>query len=216
MRLPIALLLLSAAAIPASASAADLRSAVQADLPSLLTIYRDLHANPELSMLEVRSPAIMAAEARRLGFTVTERVGKTGVVAVMKNGPGPTLLIRADMDGLPVTEATGLPYASKVVATARSGVQSGVAHACGHDTHMTSWIGTARQLAARKGEWSGTVVMIGQPGEEVVEGARAMLADGLYTRFPGPITRSRSTTARSRRRARLGSLRVMRWPTSTA
>ena len=181
---PVLIALLLTAAAPVAA--ADLRSAVQADLPSLLTIYRDLHAHPELSMLEVRSPAIMAAEARRVGFTVTERVGKTGVVAVMKNGAGPTVLIRADMDGLPVTEATGLAYASKVVATARSGVQSGVAHACGHDTHMTSWIGTARQLSARKDEWSGTVVMIGQPGEEVVEGAKAMLADGLYTRFPKP------------------------------
>ena len=175
-----------ALAFAAPATAADLRAAVQSDLPSLLTIYRDLHAHPELSMQEVRSPAILAAEARRLGFTVTEHVGKTGVVAVMKNGPGPTVLIRADMDALPVPEATGLPFASKVVATARSGVQSGVAHACGHDTHMATWIGTARQLAARKADWSGTLVMIGQPGEETVEGAKAMLADGLYTRFPKP------------------------------
>lgn len=178
--------LLMAGALAAPATAADLRSSVQADLPSLLTIYRDFHAHPELSMQEARSPAILAAEARKLGFAVTEHVGQTGVVAVMRNGPGPTVLIRADMDALPVPEQTGLPFASKVVATARSGVQSGVAHACGHDTHMTTWIGTARQMAARRADWSGTLVMIGQPGEETVEGAKAMLADGLYTRFPKP------------------------------
>ena len=178
---------LAVAAILATPSAAaELDPAVRADLPSLMTIYRDLHAHPELSMAEVRSPAILAAEARKLGFTVTEHVGKTGVVAVLRNGPGPTVLIRADMDALPVTEATGLPFASNIVAIARSGVQSGVAHACGHDTHMTTWIGTARQMAARKGLWSGTLVMIGQPGEETLEGAQAMLADGLYTRFPKP------------------------------
>lgn len=176
-----------AAMVAASPAAAqDLDQAVKADLPSLMTLYRDLHAHPELSMLEVRSPALLAAEARKLGFTVTEHVGKSGVVAVMKNGPGPTVLIRADMDGLPVTEQTGLPFASKVIATSRSGAVTAVMHACGHDTHMTSWIGTARQMAARKDEWSGTLVMIGQPGEEVVEGAKAMLADGLYTRFPKP------------------------------
>ena len=179
---------LAAAPAPAVSAgpASPLHQAVQADLPSLIAIYRDLHAHPELSMQEVRTPAILAAEARRLGFTVTEHVGKTGVVAVLRNGPGPTVLIRADMDGLPVPEATGLAFASKVVATARSGVQSGVTHACGHDTHMTSWIGTARRMAGSKAMWSGTLVMIGQPGEETVEGAKAMLADGLYTRFPKP------------------------------
>lgn len=180
--------LLTAAALVSAAPAAaqDLDQSVQSDMPSLIAIYRDLHAHPELSMQEVRSPAILAAEARKLGFTVTEHVGKTGVVAVMKNGPGPTVLIRADMDALPVVEQTGLPFASKVMATGRSGALTAVDHACGHDTHMTTWIGTARQMAARKAEWSGTLVMIGQPGEEVVEGAKAMLADGLYTRFPKP------------------------------
>jgi amidohydrolase len=180
-------LLLAAAALLASpASAATLSDAVRTDMPALMTIYKDLHANPELSMQEVRSPAKLAAEARKLGFTVTEKVGKTGVVAVMKNGPGPTLLIRADMDGLPVVEQTGLPYASKVRAVARSGVETGVMHACGHDTHMTSWLGTARRLAAMKDQWSGTLVMILQPGEETGEGAKAMLDDGLFTRFPKP------------------------------
>nr|WP_294848032.1 amidohydrolase [uncultured Sphingomonas sp.] len=174
--------------IASPVTAAPLDQAVKADMPSLMTFYRDLHANPELSMEEVKTSAKLAAELRKLGFTVTEKVGKTGIVAVMKNGPGKTLMIRADMDGLPVVEQTGLPFASKVRTTARSGVETGVMHACGHDTHMTSLIGTARQLAARKGEWSGTLVIIGQPGEETSEGASAMLTDGLYTRFPKPDT----------------------------
>ncbi|MEO5973337.1 MAG: amidohydrolase [Sphingomicrobium sp.] len=171
---------------PTASTATALQDAILADMPQLMTLYRDLHANPELSMAEVRSPAKLAAEARKLGFTVTEKVGKTGVVAVMKNGPGPVLLLRADMDGLPVVEQTGLPFASKVRATARSGVETGVMHACGHDTHMTAWLGTARRLAAMKDQWSGTLVMILQPGEETGEGAKAMLDDGLYTRFPHP------------------------------
>src|SRR5215210_3871707 len=166
--------------------AAPLSDSIRADMPQLMTLYRDLHANPELSMQEVRTPAKLAPEMRKLGFEVTEKVGKTGVVAVMKNGPGPVLLIRADMDGLPVKEQTGLPFASKVRAVARSGVETGVMHACGHDTHMTSWLGTAKRLAAMKDQWSGTLVMILQPGEETGEGAKAMLDDGLYTRFPKP------------------------------
>ena len=178
----------AALSFPSLAGAAPLRDAVNADMPTLMTLYRDLHAHPELSMEEVRSPALLAAEARKLGFTVTEKVGKTGVVAVMNNGPGPVLLLRADMDGLPVVEQTGLPFASKIRATARSGVETGVMHACGHDTHMTAWIGTARRLAAMKDRWSGTLVMILQPGEETGEGAKAMLDDGLYTRFPKPGT----------------------------
>ena len=180
------LLLAAAAALLASPAPAALADDIRGDMPMLMTVYRDLHSNPELSMQEVRSPAKLAAEARKLGFTVTEKVGKTGVVAVMRNGPGPTLLIRADMDGLPVMEQTGLPFASKVRATARSGVETGVMHACGHDTHMTSWLGTARRLAAMKDQWSGTLVMILQPGEETGEGAKAMLEDGLYSRFPKP------------------------------
>ncbi len=157
--------------------AEPVREAVAADLPSLLTIYRDLHANPELSFQEARSASIMAAEAKKLGFAVTTGVGGHGIVAVMKNGPGKTLLIRADMDALPLTEKTGLAFASK---------NPGVMHACGHDTHMTGWIGAARRLAAMKDKWSGTLVMIGQPAEERVAGAGAMLKDGLYSRFPKP------------------------------
>ena len=183
-----ALALIAASLLASSASAATLGEEINADMPQLMTLYRDLHANPELSMQEVRSPAKLAAEMRKLGFTVTEKVGKTGVVSVLKNGAGPTLLIRADMDGLPVVEQTGLPFASKVRATARSGVETGVMHACGHDTHMAAFIGTARRLAAMKGQWAGTLVMILQPGEETGEGARTMLEDGLYTRFPKPDT----------------------------
>ncbi len=181
------LLLAAAILVLASpASAAALSDAIKGDMPQLMTLYRDLHANPELSMQEVRTPAKLAAEVRKLGFTVTEKVGKSGVVAVMKNGPGPVLMIRADMDGLPVVEQTGLPFASKVRATARAGVETGVMHACGHDTHMAAWIGTAKRLAAMKDQWTGTLVMILQPGEETGEGAKAMLDDGLFTRFPKP------------------------------
>ena len=181
------LLLAAAILVLASpASAAALSDAIKGDMPQLMTLYRDLHANPELSMQEVRTPAKLAAEVRKLGFTVTEKVGKSGVVAVMKNGPGPVLMIRADMDGLPVVEQTGLAFASKVRATARAGVETGVMHACGHDTHMAAWIGTAKRLAAMKDQWTGTLVMILQPGEETGEGAKAMLDDGLFTRFPKP------------------------------
>jgi len=180
-----ALLPLAMAAAPAAAD--PLADQVRADMPSLMNLYRDLHAHPELSMQETRSAGLLAAEARRLGFDVTAGVGKTGIVAVMRNGPGPVLLLRADMDALPVVEQTGLPFASTVRATAAaSGVESGVMHACGHDTHMTTWVGTARRLAAMKSAWSGTLVMIAQPGEETGVGAAAMLDDGLYTRFPKP------------------------------
>ena len=123
---------------------------------------------------------------RALGFDVTEGVGKTGVVGVMKNGDGPVVMLRADMDGLPVIEQTGLPFASKRVSTPASGIETGVMHACGHDTHMTGLIGAARLLVERKDQWSGTLILIGQPAEELGEGALAMLEDGLFTRFPKP------------------------------
>lgn len=183
------LLLASAALIAlaaAPAKADPVRDRIQADLPGLLTIYRDLHQNPELSFQEHRSARIMADAARKAGFDVTEGVGKTGVVAVLRNGPGPVVLIRADMDALPVVEQTGLPFASKARGTSTAGVESGIMHACGHDTHMTAWIETARVMAASKDKWSGTLVMVGQPAEEIGLGADAMLKDGLYTRFPKP------------------------------
>lgn len=154
----------------------------------LLELYRDLHAHPELSMEEVRTPALMAPKMRELGFEVTEYVGKTGVVAVLENGAGPVLLIRADMDGLPVKEQTGLPYASEARGKLPDGSETPVMHACGHDTHITAWLATARRLTTRKDRWSGTLVMILQPGEERVMGAQAMLDDGLFTRFPKPDT----------------------------
>ena len=172
--------------ITAPVRADALREAIAKDMPSLMEIYRDLHANPELSFQEFRTAEKLAAEARRLGFDVTEKVGQTGVVAVLKNGPGPVVMIRADMDGLPVEEQTGLPYASKKRGVSKSGTESGIMHACGHDTHMTAWVGTARQLVANLSKWSGTLVMILQPAEEIGAGAKAMLDDGLYTRFPKP------------------------------
>ena len=170
---------------PAHAQADDLRESIAADMPGLTAIYRDLHQHPELAFREVRSARIMADAARAAGFTVTENVGRTGVVAVLENGPGPVVMIRADMDALPVVEQTGLPFASKVRGQAAGG-ETGIMHACGHDTHMTAWIETARLMAARKGSWSGTLAMIGQPAEETGQGAKAMLDDGLYARFPKP------------------------------
>ncbi len=166
--------------------AGTLAEDIRGDMPDLIALYRDLHANPELSMQEVRTPGLLAPMMRELGFEVTEGVGETGVVSVMQNGPGPVLMLRADMDGLPVIEQTDLPYASKVQTKARSGVETGVMHACGHDTHMAGFIGAARRLSAMKDQWSGTLVMVLQPGEETGEGARAMLEDGLFTRFPEP------------------------------
>ncbi|MHA6333708.1 amidohydrolase [Qipengyuania sp. CAU 1752] len=177
---------LAFATIPANARADDIRTDLAEDMPALMELYRDLHANPELSFEEVATAAKLAARARALGFEVTEGVGKTGVVAVMRNGEGPTVMLRADMDGLPVVEQTGLPYASKVTATPASGVTTGVMHACGHDTHMAAWVGAAQLLAERRQDWAGTLVMILQPAEELGLGALAMLEDGLFEKFPKP------------------------------
>ena len=173
-------------ATAAPASADDLREDIAADLPELMELYRDLHAHPELSFQEHRTAAKLAAIARELGFEVTEGVGQTGVVAVMRNGDGPTVMLRADMDALPVVEQTGLSFASKQVGVPASGVETGIMHACGHDTHMTGWVGAAQQLVDRKDEWQGTLVMILQPAEELGLGAIAMIEDGLYERFPKP------------------------------
>src|SRR5688572_5220089 len=172
------------AASPAMPPRAEIQNAVRADMGDLMAIYREFHANPELSMQETRSAARMADEARRLGFEVTPGVGGTGVVAVLRNGAGPTLLLRADMDGLPMEEQTGLPFASRARGQTREGLDTYISHSCGHDTHMTAWIGTARRMVALRSRWSGTLVMIAQPGEETSQGAKAMLEDGLFTRFP--------------------------------
>ena len=177
---------LALGALSSPAQANDLRASLDEDMPDLMELYRDLHANPELSFEEHETAAKLAKRMRALGFEVTEGVGQTGVVSVMKNGDGPVVMLRADMDGLPVIEQTGLPYASKVTATPASGVTTGVMHACGHDTHMAGFIGAAQLLAERKDEWSGTLVMILQPAEELGLGAIAMIEDGLYTRFPKP------------------------------
>ncbi|MBI1340163.1 amidohydrolase [bacterium] len=153
---------------------------------NLRPLFLHFHQNPELSFKETATAARLASELRALGLDVTEGVGRTGVVAVLKNGRGPTVLIRADMDGLPVEERSGLPYASKARQVGIDGVERPVMHACGHDTHMTALVGAARQLIARKSQWRGTIVFIGQPAEEIISGAKAMIEDGLYTRFPKP------------------------------
>lgn len=167
---------------------------IEQHISSWVATYKLLHAAPELSHHEAKTAAFLAKELRALGYDVTERVGKYdrpeltnyGVVAVMKNGTGPTLLVRTDMDALPVEEKTGLAYASKVRMNNDAGQEVPVMHACGHDIHVTTMIGTARMLAALKDQWRGTLVLIGQPAEEVIDGAKSLLADGLYTRFPKP------------------------------
>lgn len=183
--LPLALVLTAARLFAASPSPEISRN-LEAEYPSLETLYRELHAAPELSLKEEKSAARMAAEVRALGWAVTEKVGGHGVVAVLKNGAGPTVLVRADMDALPVREMTGLPYASKVEVKDPSGASVPVMHACGHDVHMTCWVGAARVLTKLKEQWKGTLVFIAQPAEEVSGGAEPMLKDGLYTRFPKP------------------------------
>jgi len=157
-----------------------------ADYPALDALYKHLHANPELSLMEEKTAARLAAELRAVGYEVTEKFGGTGIVGVLKNGAGPTLYIRTDLDGLPITEETGLPYASQTRVTNLAGEEVSVMQGCGHDIHMTVFTGTARMLAAMKDHWSGTVVFIGQPAEEIGVGARAMLAAGLYRQFPKP------------------------------
>lgn len=187
MRLFLSSLLLAGAAVgPASADPA-LQQAIARDYAtSLRPLWDHFHRNPELSTLEVKTAARLAQELRALGIDVTEKVGGTGLVGVVRNGNGPTALIRADMDGLPVEEKSGLPNASKIRQTDIDGVEKPVMHACGHDTHITALVGTARQLLANKSKWQGTLVLVAQPAEERVRGASAMLKDGLYTRFPKP------------------------------
>ena len=179
------------AVLPACAQ--DLNTLVQKESPSLVVTYKDLHTHPELSHHEERTSAILAQALREAGYTVTDHVGiypdgshAFGVVGILKNGPGPTLLIRGDMDALPIVEETGLPYASHVMTKAASGQETGVMHACGHDVHVTVLIGTARAMAATKSHWHGTLMLIGQPSEETIDGAKAMLADHLYARFGTP------------------------------
>lgn len=175
-------------AAPLAAAEPDYAAAVRADYKAELAAMFDwFHRNPELSFKETKTAARMAAELRKVpGMQVTENVGGTGVVGVLRNGDGPVILVRADMDGLPVEEKSGLGYASKARQVGVDGVEAPVMHACGHDTHITSMVGTARRMAALKDRWKGTVVFIVQPAEERVGGAAAMVKDGLYKRFPKP------------------------------
>src|SRR6185312_5048729 len=179
--------------LAASGITQELTTLVSAQLPGLVDTYKGIHAHPELSHHEEHTSALLADELRKAGYTVTDHVGKYpdgaqayGVVAILKNGPGPRLLIRADMDGLPVHEETGVSYASHVITKDAGGRDVGVMHACGHDVHVTAMIGTARVLAALKNRWHGTLMLVGQPSEETIDGAKAMLADHLYERFGTP------------------------------
>jgi len=162
------------------------RADVDAIYPDIEALYLDLHRNPELAFQETRTAATLAARVKALGFEVTTGVGKTGVVAVMRNGAGPTVMLRTELDALPVEEKTGLPFASVVVTKNAAGQLVPVMHACGHDLHMAAWAGAARVMAEHRDRWRGTLVMVGQPAEEGTAGASAMLNDGLFTRFPRP------------------------------
>src|SRR6188474_2923858 len=159
---------------------------IDAIYPDIEALYIDLHRNPELSYQETQTAAKLAARTKALGFDVTTGVGRTGVVAAMRNGAGPTAMMRTELDALPVEEKTGLPFASTVVVKNAAGQSTPVMHACGHDLHMAAWAGTAQLMAKHRDRWSGTLVMVGQPAEEGLGGARQMLSDGLFTRFPRP------------------------------
>jgi amidohydrolase len=180
-------------ALAASATAQSLDSLVGPQLTGLVDTYKSIHSHPELSHHEERTAGTLAAELRKAGYIVTERVGRYpdgsqayGVVGILENGPGPRVLIRTDMDALPIVEQTGVPYASHVTAKNAAGLEVGVMHACGHDVHVTTLIGTARALSASRSQWHGTLMLIGQPSEETIDGAKAMLADHIYERFGRP------------------------------
>src|SRR3982074_711327 len=183
--------LFAASMLPAHAEldVISLKKAIETSLgsnyPKLDALYKELHAHPELAFQEVKTAARLAAEMRALGFEVTENVGKTGLVAIYKNGDGPTIMVRTELDALPVEEKTGLAYASHD-KTSWNGRETFVAHSCGHDIHMASWVGTAKTLVGLKNQWQGTLMFIAQPAEETGSGAKAMLADGLFTRFKKP------------------------------
>ena len=194
MRIFFVPVVLLALAVSVCGQQLSLDAMIDRDLASLLSTYKSLHAAPELSHREEKTAAFVAGELRKLGFTVSERIGKYqnaqwvgyGLVGVLKNGPGPTVLVRTELDALPVEEKTGVAYASQVKTKNDAGVEVSVMHACGHDIHMTSFLGTAKLLTELKNRWSGTLVMLGQPAEETGDGANAMLRDNLYTNFPKP------------------------------
>src|SRR6266516_87930 len=194
MRKGILLLILSTATAAGVNAQQSLDAMIDRDLASLVATYKSLHAAPELSHHEEKTSAFFANQLRALGYTVTEHIGKYehpewsgyGVAAVMKNGAGPTVLIRTELDALPVDEKTGLPYASKVKAKNDAGQDVSVMHACGHDIHITNMLGTAKMLSELKSQWHGTLIILGQPAEETIDGARAVLRDGLYDKVPKP------------------------------
>jgi amidohydrolase len=187
-RLALTLLALGGSALAAEpgGAAPQVLQPLEALYPELDALYRHLHQTPELSSQEEKTAAKMAERLRALGFEVTQKVGGHGVVGILRNGKGPTVMLRTDLDALPVEEKTGLPYASKVKAKDPAGLTVPVMHACGHDVHMTAWVGVATLLAKAKDRWRGTVMMVGQPAEEAGAGARGMLEDGLFKRFPKP------------------------------
>lgn len=172
--------------IIAQSSNDKIKKLVETDYPYLEKLYLYLHQNPELSFYEMNTAKRMAEELRSLGFEVTEKVGGNGIVGVLKNGAGPTVMVRTDMDALPILEETGLPYASKATTKDEAGSTVNVMHACGHDTHMTSWVGAARNLSKLKSDWKGTLIFVGQPAEERNGGAKAMLEAGLFRKFGEP------------------------------
>src|ERR1041385_4818490 len=192
--LPISTVLLAFAAGPLAVARQTPAQLPDHELPSLVAIYKDVPLHPELSAQEKRTSELVAKELKAAGCEITDHIGKYdepgltgyGVVGLMRNGEGPVVLVRTDMDALPVEEETGLPYASKVVAKNTAGEDVHVMHACGHDVHIATFIGVARALAQLKDQWHGTIVFVGQPAEEAFGGAKAMLKDGLYTRFPKP------------------------------
>lgn len=179
-------LLLLSLGVSLSVHAVDLAGVVAKEVPSLTELYKELHANPELSLHEEQSAARVAAELRKVGIEVTEKVGGHGIVGVLKNGDGPVILVRTDLDALPVREQTDLPYSSSKTTKDDLGREVSVMHACGHDMHMACFVGTARTLVQLRDQWRGTLVMIGQPAEERVLGARLMLRAGLFSKFPKP------------------------------
>ncbi len=176
---------LAAAGLDVAGAQSQVDALFNRQYPQLEALYRDLHQHPELAFEETRTAGKLAGEMRALGFEVTEGVGRTGLVALLRNGKGPTVMVRTELDGLPVQEESGLPYASRD-RVQYNGAETPTMHACGHDVHMAAWVGTARTLAAMKDRWQGTLMFIAQPAEERVSGAKAMLEDGLFQRFPKP------------------------------
>jgi amidohydrolase len=174
-----------AAALDVPAAKAAVDREFSSDWPHLEALYKDIHSHPEIAFQENRTAALLAGEMRALGFQVTEHVGKTGIVAIYHNGPGPVVMVRTELDALPVEEKTGLAWAS-TAKQVYEGHETFVDHACGHDIHMTAWVGTAKALLSMKDRWHGALMFIGQPAEEAIGGAKAMLDDGLFTRFPRP------------------------------